>query len=252
MSEEKLAETPELSVVIPAYNEAGAIEAALEDVRRDVLSVVPDAEVIVVDDGSTDETRALAEAMAARDARIRVLHQQNGGHGAALLAGLGAAAGQWLLLLDSDRQIGLDRFGDHWREVQGHDALIGQRARRQDPLHRLVITRAMRGVIRALFGAAPRDAGVPYKLLRQSAWAAARAHVPQGSAIPSVLLAIWLMERRAARTLERPVPHMERRSGRTVLRWGRLARLCRAGLSDILTLRRSLRRDVQTSGLVAK
>jgi glycosyltransferase involved in cell wall biosynthesis len=80
-----------LSVVMPAYNEEDAIEQAVQDVQAHVLAVVPAAEFVVIDDGSRDRTPVLLDRSAARDGRVRVIHQANGGHGRALITGLEAA-----------------------------------------------------------------------------------------------------------------------------------------------------------------
>lgn len=75
-------------VVLPTYNEAGTVAEVIER----VLAATPDVEVLVVDDGSPDGTGAVADAFAARDARVRVLHRERkGGLGPAYLAGFAAA-----------------------------------------------------------------------------------------------------------------------------------------------------------------
>ncbi len=92
---------PELSVVLPAYNEAAEIgrtvDALVEAVRRSGLV----AEVILVDDGSTDDTVAVAEQRAAGRLPLRVLRQQNSGRLEARRAGLEAADADLALLLDA-------------------------------------------------------------------------------------------------------------------------------------------------------
>ena len=103
-----------LTVIMPVYNEEGAIALAVEEVRRHVLNAVPGADFVVVDDGSRDGTPALLDELARGDARLRVIHQANCGHGGALLTGLAQAAGQHVLLIDSDRQIPLDGFAAAW------------------------------------------------------------------------------------------------------------------------------------------
>src|SRR5262245_26499012 len=115
-----------LSVIMPVYNEQDAIVSAVEEVQRQVLDHVGGSELVVVDDGSRDRTGALLDEAAAKDARVRVIHQPNGGHGAAVLTGLKASHGEYVFLIDSDRQIPLDEFASAWHHVvNGSDAVFG-------------------------------------------------------------------------------------------------------------------------------
>lgn len=83
-----------ISVVIPAYNSAAFLPRCLESVFAQTLK--PE-EIIVVDDGSTDDSAALAAAMG-----VRVIRRANGGPSAARNAGIKSASGEWIALLDSD------------------------------------------------------------------------------------------------------------------------------------------------------
>ena len=94
-----------LTVAMPVYNEEDVVALAVEDVQRDVLDVIAASELIVVNDGSTDRTGPLLDGMALRDPRIRVIHQENRGHGGALMAALATARGEFVFLVDADRQI---------------------------------------------------------------------------------------------------------------------------------------------------
>jgi len=90
---------PKFSVIMPVYDHAEYVGEAIESVRAQTFG---DWELIVIDDGSSDGSGEIAEEFAARDRRIRVLHQVNAGPAAARNAGIRAAQGEWLAYLDSD------------------------------------------------------------------------------------------------------------------------------------------------------
>lgn len=90
---------PIFSVIVPVYN----VEDYLEECVNSVLcQTLPDFELILVDDGSKDQSGAICDAYAVRDSRVRVRHQQNAGASAARNNGLKHAKGEYILFLDSD------------------------------------------------------------------------------------------------------------------------------------------------------
>jgi glycosyltransferase involved in cell wall biosynthesis len=90
---------PLVSVIIPSYQGADVLHKAFDSVQQQTFT---DLEVIVVDDGSTDNTQAVVEAASAADPRIRYLRQANQGPAAARNTGIDAAVGDYLALLDAD------------------------------------------------------------------------------------------------------------------------------------------------------
>ena len=226
---------------MPVYNEEGAIVAAVDEVRKYVLSLVPESELVVVDDGSRDGTGRLLDAAAASDPRIKVIHQPNGGHGAALLTGLKAATGDHLFLIDSDRQIPLDEFKAAWSEiVAGRDAVFGVRRRRYDPVLRLYLTRLVRHSVNMLFGINLHDANAPYKLFKRGIWTDVRECVPDGTLAPSLFLAI-AAKSRGYDIREIDVTHKERDTGEVTLRKFKLLKFCARGFGQMLGLIRRVR-----------
>lgn len=233
--------TVPLTVVMPVYNEQDAIVAAVGDVQEHVLGPVAGAELIVVNDGSRDRTGALLDGIARQDPRVRVIHQANSGHGGAVMAGLAAATGEFVFLLDSDRQIPLDHFMDAWKAVQGgRDAVFGVRRRRHDPALRLFLTKMIRQAVHLMFGVVLDDANVPYKLLRRSIWVEAQPYVPPGTLAPSLFLAI-VARLRGHDILELDVQHKERNTGEVSIRRLKLLKFCARGLSQMIELRRRVR-----------
>ena len=90
---------PRVSVVIPTYNRAPLVGQAIESVRAQRMG---EFELIVVDDGSTDDTQAVLHALAAAEPRLRIVRQENGGSGSARNAGVAQARATFVALLDSD------------------------------------------------------------------------------------------------------------------------------------------------------
>lgn len=232
----------ELSVVMPAYNEEGNLSRAVGDVEKCIFAVVPDAELLIVNDGSRDRTGEIAEVMATKDPRIRVLHQTNAGHGVALRRGLDAAAGRYLLLLDSDGEIGLSGFAGAWAEAQRGAAVLGFRTDRADGKLRRGVTLGLRLVIRCLFGVRIRDANCPFKILGREQWYAARGWIPEGTLAPSVLLAVYLAKGGSGSFREHPVPHAQRQAGRSMFHLRRLIAFSLTTLFQLARFRTRSRR----------
>jgi glycosyltransferase involved in cell wall biosynthesis len=90
---------PAVSVIVPAYNVAEYVRPALESALAQTFT---DVEVLVIDDGSTDETAAIAAEVCARDPRVRLIRQENRGLAGARNRALAHATGEYFALLDSD------------------------------------------------------------------------------------------------------------------------------------------------------
>lgn len=228
-----------LSVVMPAYNEQEGIEEAVHDVQHHALDKIRSAELIVVNDGSRDHTGAILDRFAQDDARIRVIHQLNSGHGSALLTGLDAARGEYVFLLDSDQQIPLEVFPALWEEARRRDAVFAVRAVRHDPWGRLVLSAVVRNTLRLLFRVRLRDANVPFKVVRRSVWLAARAFIPRETLAPSLFLAVYVRQRRLD-VVEREVPHCARRTGAVSIRRWHLFKFCLRAFCQLLVFRKRL------------
>lgn len=232
--------SPRCSVVMPAYNEEAAISQAIADIGAHVLALLPDAEIVVVDDGSMDKTGGILDALATEEPRLRVLHKPNGGHGSAVIAGADIARGDWLFFIDSDRQIPLESFAALWRAVeQGAGAAFGVRRRRNDPRVRLWLTGLIRHLLWVLFDVRLYDANVPYKLVPRALWRDARALIPDVTLAPSLFLAVFLA-RRGVRIAEVEVAHRERQTGEGSIKSWKLFRFCFRAFLQLFQFRRNL------------
>ena len=110
---------PLLSIIVPVYKVENYLPKCMDSILAQTFT---DFELILVDDGSPDNCPALCDAAAAKDARIRVIHQKNGGLSAARNAGLDAARGAWIGFVDSDDYIAPEMYEALYQAVQSTGA----------------------------------------------------------------------------------------------------------------------------------
>jgi dolichol-phosphate mannosyltransferase len=216
--------TAALSVVMPVYNEAAHVERVVTEVVRGVLDRVPDSELLVVDDHSTDASPTLLAEAAAADPRIVVLtNSTNRGHGPSVRRGWEHGTSEWILTVDSDGQVDLAAFDALWARRHDSDLVLGARVSRGDPLHRTVVTAGARALASALAHRRVIDANTPFKLFRRSLLEHVAPLMPERAFAPTVLLVVGAA-RSGARIAEVPVRQLPRLHGRTTLHARRLAR----------------------------
>src|SRR5689334_18320889 len=105
-----MAYTPKVSVVVPAYNVSSYLAAALSSVECQSLG---NYQVLIVDDGSTDQTAEIATAFCQRDSRFQLLQKPNGGLSSARNYGIRHANGEYIALLDGDDTYHPDKLAVH-------------------------------------------------------------------------------------------------------------------------------------------
>jgi len=230
-----------LTVIMPAYNEQGAIEAAVQEVRESVLDVVPNSSLLVVNDGSKDKTGEIMDRLVASDPRVQVIHKPNGGHGPALLTGLAKADAECFMLVDSDLQIPMNAFAPLWQAIQnGADAAFGMRIKRDDPTLRLWLTKFIRATLPILLGVSIRDANVPFKLFRKTVWERVSPLIPSDTLAPSLFLAVFVKKTGCKLELFE-VPHKERQTGEVSIKRWKLIKFCWRAFKQLLSFRNRLR-----------
>jgi glycosyltransferase involved in cell wall biosynthesis len=117
-----------VSIIIPAYNESRRLPRRLERLAAEALQRFP-AEIVVVNDGSSDNTGILMEEIASRHSIVRCLHHDvNMGKGAAVRTGMLASRGEYTVFVDADETFSIDHIEKVVRELQnGHKVAIGAR-----------------------------------------------------------------------------------------------------------------------------
>jgi glycosyltransferase involved in cell wall biosynthesis len=161
-----------LSFFFPALNEEDNVAPIVEEALTVLPRFADDLEITVVDDGSSDRTGTIADELATKDPRVRVIHHgTRRGYGGAVRSGLVAATKPWVFFTDGDRQFALEDLGLLIAAADDADAVVGYRIKRADPTRRLFVAWVYNRLIRLLFGGGWRDVDCAFKLFRREVFA---------------------------------------------------------------------------------
>ena len=231
-----MSERYRVSVVLPAYNEAGNIERVLRQVNATCSRVFADYEVIVVDDGSRDATPELLARASAADPRVHVItHPVNRGYGEALHSGFRAATQELIFFTDSDNQFDIDEIELLLPFIDRVDAVCGYRIDRQDPWRRRFMAGAWNVLVRALFYVPVRDIDCAFKLFRKSVFEA--IDIESVGAMVNTELMVKI-GRAGAGVVEVGVTHLPRTSGKPR---GASPRVILTAFRELVAMRHRLR-----------
>ena len=219
MMEPRARPHPTLSLVMPAYNEEGAIAGVVREWDEELQRLGVPYELRIYDDGSRDRTGEILDTVATAHPHACPIHQSNRGHGPTLVRGYTEAEGDWVLQVDSDGEMAAAAFPTLWAHREGADLVLGYRVGRSSPIVRQFITAVSRFTVRLLFGSGIRDVNCPYRLYRRAALDRLLPAVPPDAFAPNVILE-GLAVRAGLRVVEVPVPHTKRRTGSSsIVRW---------------------------------
>lgn len=227
-----------ITAIVPAYNSAANLFPVVTGLLDVLLDVVPEFDVVIVDDGSTDATARLADELAAQHEEVSVLHHaRHEGRGSAWRQGIASASNHYVLLLHADTQI-------HLREIERlvqwndqYDLVLGVRTRRAYRWQRGLSGFGSRLLVRALFGLRVKDVNCDFKLCRTQVLRRLSLHCT-GPAINTEILVRALQVGASYR--EVGLAHTQHRPGRRW--WARAGETVHAGF-ELFSLWRRLRRE---------
>jgi glycosyltransferase involved in cell wall biosynthesis len=212
LSINELATAPELSLFLPVLDEEENLRPMHAKIRQSLDELGKTAEVIYVDDGSTDKSLQILREIAAEDERVRVISlRRNYGQTAAMSAGIDAARGEILIPMDADLQNDpkdikrlLEKLGE------GYDVVSGWRKNRRDKLISRKIPSQIANKIISIIGGVPlHDYGCSLKAYRRDVLQDVRLYGEMHRFIP--IYAAWA----GARVTEIPVDHHARTGGKS-------------------------------------
>ncbi|HET6268084.1 MAG TPA: glycosyltransferase family 2 protein [Acidobacteriota bacterium] len=208
----------QLSVVAPVYNEAEGIEGIIRSWVNILSSGTQSWEIVVTDDGSTDQTRSILERLASEFPGFRFVgYSPNRGYGYALKTAIYATKGDWVVTLDSDGQFDLSDSESLFKVQQqsGLDFVTGYRLRKKDSFVRVFADRTLNKMVRAMFHVPFRDTNCAMKLIRGDL---ARQLNIESNGYPTpteITIKLFVL---GARSGETGVKHLERLAGQSKLR----------------------------------
>jgi len=234
-------ESPDLSLVVPVYNERDNLEPLLLEIGRGLAGQGWRYEVLMVDDGSTDDSVAVLDRLRAAHPELRVVcFAANAGQTAALDAGFRRARGPIVVTLDGDLQNDPADIPRLVRQMDGWDAVVGVRVVRRDSLVRRVSSRIANFVRNRLSDETIADTGCSLKAYRREALLRLKLYRGMHRFLPT------LLKMEGFRVTETPVGHRPRAHGES--KYGISNRLVPSFL-DLLAVRwmkkRALRYEVK-------
>jgi dolichol-phosphate mannosyltransferase len=222
----------QLSIVVPVYNEAENVLPLLAEIERALAGkpgAEPGAEIIFVDDGSSDETHARLKAALAAHPALRLLrHEPRSGQSAAVASGVRAATGEWVATLDGDGQndpADIPRLLALVVRDPGLALVGGLRQKRRDAFSRRLAGRLANRLRQSILNDGCSDTGCGLKLFRREAFLT----IPTFDGMHRFLPALFL--RQGYRVAYLPVGHRPRQRG--ISKYSNFRRAM-IGISDLL------------------
>ena len=235
----------ELAVVIPAYNEEACIEQVITswvDGLKKVFS--PDEfKILVINDGSRDNTGNLLDELAKKIENLMIIHQQNAGHGMAVVNGYKNALKlnpNYIFQTDSDDQFLVTDFEKLWNKRSESKFILGFRQIRHDAPFRLFITKILKYSLLFIYGTNIADANIPYRLIERDFLQKLIDSLPKQTPFaPNIFLSV-MAKKAGQEVMNIPIVHVERQTGEVSIRHFKLLKVCWQSFKELLQFRLNL------------
>lgn len=199
--------------------------------------------LVVIDDGSKDDTYAIMCKLAEEKPQLIPLTKPNGGHGATVLYGYRyalEAGADYIFQTDSDGQTLPEEFPPFWALRQDYDMVIGHRKGRKDGFSRVVVTKTLKAVIRLCFGVTVPDANTPYRLMKAETLGQYIDLVPADFNLSNVLLSV-IYAKKGLNVHYIPITFRPRQGGVNSINLRKIVGIGRKAVQDFRQLNRTLR-----------
>lgn len=210
----------ELKIIIPVYNEEGAIGDVIDDWTNTLGDLKIDFQILAFNDGSKDDTSKILHQLAETNNRLKVVDKPNSGHGPTILKGYKENLDvQWLFQVDSDNELKANEFEKFWKARNDFDFLIGSRVERNSPLPRVITTGISRLVVGFFYGNRVKDVNAPFRLMRTSKFHDDILRIPDNTFAPNLIVS-GIANIRKLRIKQFDVVHHNRETGEvSIKKW---------------------------------
>lgn len=231
-----------LFIVIPAYNEEANIESVIDEWYGIVEKYGTDSRLVIVNDGSRDNTYEMMKEAAKTRERLIPLTKENGGHGDTILYGYKYAlenGADYIFQTDSDGQTLPEEFGPFFEEREKYDMLIGYRNNRKDGISRVFVTKVLKLVIKMCFKVNVTDANTPYRLMKREALMEEIKLVPEHFFLSNVLITV-LFKKHGRQIKFIPITFRPRQGGVNSINLKRIFKIGKQAVKDFRNLNKTI------------
>jgi len=231
-----------ISLVLPVRNESFIIEQTIKNYHAELNSRVCELEIVVAEDGSTDDTKAILERIEQELPIKLFMSNERKGYQRALIDAVSHATKEWVFLVDSDYQFAAIDF---WRLEplrSDYDIILGKKSPRRDPFYRIWLSAGYNFLMRVFLKVPYQDMDTGFRLIKREALVELAAKVSHMSFFTAEF--VVRAHHAGYKVVEVPVPHYERKIGSTSIFFiSSLFGICLKQFLGILSLRRELKRD---------
>jgi len=184
-----------LYIVIPVYNEAGAIADVVKEWHAIVDAISHGSKLVIFNDGSMDNTLEILGKIRNQYPDLIVIDKKNTGHGPTCTAAYRYAVAEgadWIFQTDSDGQTTSDDFRGFWEKRAHFDFIIGWRDQREDGMTKVFVSRMLKLAVFMIFGIMLKDANAPFRLMRTQRLREYLPVIPDDYFLPNTLISVMI------------------------------------------------------------
>lgn len=227
---------------MPVYNESGNLTQTVADWYK-VLDVSETSRLLLLDDGSTDDSFSIMQSLQAKYPKLEILTKPNSGHGPTVRMAYKEAlerGADYIFQTDSDGQTLPEEFFDLWEQRENYQVQIGSRLKRQDGSGRKLVSNVLRMVLKYYFQVDTVDPNTPFRLFDRETLATFLPFLPEDFALTNALTSVYTAYS-GTKSRYVPITFRPRQGGKNSINYRRIARIALDNMKKFPELNRKMR-----------